>query len=1098
MASMILGNLGSSMLGPLGGMIGSYIGGMIDNYLFAPDQEGPRLDDLSVQRPDPGGAIPLIYGADRVTGQLMSTTELIETVHKERVGKGGGPKIVTYTYAINCNILLCEGPILGVGRIWADGNMLRQPRVEMEISTKDNPMKIGGLPYPDWFLDHYYKPELIPTSLDYNSNGRADGQFYRMIGRGERMEVYGPAGEVPEDQKVYWRDSVTGYYIPLGNEYQGYTNEIEENEEKTNVSSILASTNANWTSSLDTLFAGDESIDTRNISGSPVTISLQGVIAHLTVYSNGGVGAGVEDALRSNFDTGVKYSRAQLAGEEDLPFNQGQARAEFKIRVSPNGSGVGAWATSGTVQVNLYFHAQADQTLLDGDFVGATVGSYTSVIFEVPDHLNGKWIEFKFNTDIPEGTRFITAGFKWAILMPIWVNYTLKLDMKMQIHAVARQESADKNFLNYWNIYDLFNDFSPGAFLSYEGCDDLVLYHGDYDQLPTPFTIHGDDISPEPAYRGRAYISLDNFQLEDFGNRIPTLTFETLRCDSDFVPDVIDDFMSRSGIEEEYYDTSQIQQRHPDNHVLGYAVSRKTNYRAALEVILEAFRIDAAEIGYKLYFRPLGREVDYTIDYNDLAADSSSTTETDNLIKVEMRDPIDLPATLTVKYKDPERLYQPNTKDYARRQAPGNGTDLVELSVVGANHKMKRYARDRIQQLWQDRVVASFSVSDKHAFVHPTDLIEIRGEDRSTLGLKVGKVIRGDNGVYEVEATLRDMTLLAVPEGYSDTIEVDDYYPRPTHLLSTVAATFFFPMDIPPLRESDLAFGFYYGLASDSDGWPGGYLTRSMDAGGNYDVIGTSSTRAIAGFVIEWELDDKPFEFIDRTGWITVQLVNQTDALQSITFDEFANGGNVCVIGREILQFMVAEDLGNGLWKISMLSRGMRGTNDPEIAFRFFGQNFVMVDPNTTYDREDRMSLRDVGLLYRSFAKGNNPENGLLDTFENKGLRHKPLSPYAVGSSHERGVGRTITWIRRDRVYTSWVGGADLGMSEQGLQFELDIYSGSTFLRTVTVDAATEYLYTEGQMEHDGFIDPPSADISVVIYQMSATFGRGYGRKANV
>ena len=120
MASLIFGSIGSSLLGPIGGFIGSAIGSMIDQWLFAPKPEdihGPRLEDLTAVAADPGKPIPLVYGADRVPGVVLHTTDLIETVHKERVGGKGAPKqdVYSYTYHVDIDYLMSEGPILGKG-----------------------------------------------------------------------------------------------------------------------------------------------------------------------------------------------------------------------------------------------------------------------------------------------------------------------------------------------------------------------------------------------------------------------------------------------------------------------------------------------------------------------------------------------------------------------------------------------------------------------------------------------------------------------------------------------------------------------------------------------------------------------------------------------------------------------------------------------------------------------------------------------------------------------------------------------------------------------------------------------------------------------
>lgn len=52
------------------------------------------------------------------------------------------------------------------------------------------------------------------------------------------------------------------------------------------------------------------------------------------------------------------------------------------------------------------------------------------------------------------------------------------------------------------------------------------LYKGDEEQLPDPLIESYEGLGSTPAYRGLAYVVLEDFPLADFGNRIPNFTFE--------------------------------------------------------------------------------------------------------------------------------------------------------------------------------------------------------------------------------------------------------------------------------------------------------------------------------------------------------------------------------------------------------------------------------------------------------------------------------------------------------------------------------------------------------------------------------------------
>jgi hypothetical protein len=130
--SLATGFLGTA-LGVAGGFAGGLLGGSIDRALgIAPSRrvEGPRLGDLSVQSSAYGQTVPLVYGTMRVAGNVIWSTGIRETRQEETQsagGKGGGGSVtqVTYTYSVSCAVAVAGCPIDSIGRVWADGKLLR-------------------------------------------------------------------------------------------------------------------------------------------------------------------------------------------------------------------------------------------------------------------------------------------------------------------------------------------------------------------------------------------------------------------------------------------------------------------------------------------------------------------------------------------------------------------------------------------------------------------------------------------------------------------------------------------------------------------------------------------------------------------------------------------------------------------------------------------------------------------------------------------------------------------------------------------------------------------------------------------------------------
>ncbi|WP_158094258.1 phage tail protein [Erythrobacter donghaensis] len=133
MATIILTAVGSAIGGPIGGSIGAFIGQQIDQRIFAPPgREGPRLRDLAISTSSYGQPIPRQFGKMRVAGSIIWSTDLIESKRKEK-GRKGQPSTTVYSYSASFAVALSSTPISRLGRIWADGNLLRGAQEDLKV-----------------------------------------------------------------------------------------------------------------------------------------------------------------------------------------------------------------------------------------------------------------------------------------------------------------------------------------------------------------------------------------------------------------------------------------------------------------------------------------------------------------------------------------------------------------------------------------------------------------------------------------------------------------------------------------------------------------------------------------------------------------------------------------------------------------------------------------------------------------------------------------------------------------------------------------------------------------------------------------------------
>ena len=138
MATLILSTVGRALGGSLGGGIGQVLGSLIDaaaiNALTPARQVGQRLTGLQVESAADGAPMPVAFGRARLAGQVIWAARFREQRVEQQSGGGkGGPKTYSYSYSLSFAVALCEGPIDGVGRIWADGQPLDLSTVTMRV-----------------------------------------------------------------------------------------------------------------------------------------------------------------------------------------------------------------------------------------------------------------------------------------------------------------------------------------------------------------------------------------------------------------------------------------------------------------------------------------------------------------------------------------------------------------------------------------------------------------------------------------------------------------------------------------------------------------------------------------------------------------------------------------------------------------------------------------------------------------------------------------------------------------------------------------------------------------------------------------------------
>ncbi|MBE7218573.1 MAG: glycoside hydrolase/phage tail family protein, partial [Caulobacteraceae bacterium] len=136
MATVMLSAAGGALGGAPGAFLGRFAGAAVDalalGALTPARQVGARLSGLQLSSTAEGAPMPAAFGRARVAGQVIWAARFKEARVEQATGGGkGGPKAYSYSYSLSFAVAVAEGPIQGLGRVWADGAIMDMTGVVM-------------------------------------------------------------------------------------------------------------------------------------------------------------------------------------------------------------------------------------------------------------------------------------------------------------------------------------------------------------------------------------------------------------------------------------------------------------------------------------------------------------------------------------------------------------------------------------------------------------------------------------------------------------------------------------------------------------------------------------------------------------------------------------------------------------------------------------------------------------------------------------------------------------------------------------------------------------------------------------------------------
>lgn len=598
----------------------------------------------------------------------------------------------------------------------------------------------------------------------------------------------------------------------------------------------------------------------------------------------------------------------------------------------------------------------------------------------------------------------------------------------------------------------------------------MRVYTGHEAQLPDPLIEAAQGVGQAPAYRGLAYAVFEDLALADFANRIPLLTLEVVADDAAEVPvaAIAQDLCARAGLAAAVGTAA--------DRVRGFAIGRASAAGEALrtlEALSPLYASEAGTGGVTLADRAAQTAV--VIAQRDLGA--ALEGEGAPRRSVARAGESAVPREVSLAYLDRARDYQIGLQRARRLSAPGGTTERLELPAALDAPVAKQAAERLMARRWRRREPLSLALPWRYLGLTPGDVLRLEGDTDTLWQAREMTVEAGRVLVSAVPVSATDEVSAA--EGEPGEVVRQPDAPH--------GATTLHVLDLAPI-SSALASGpvLHLAVAGESVGWRRASVAVSFDGGFDYGAAADIPARTVMGTATT-TLPFGETAFWDRTGTVEVALLAPNMALESRSEASVLAGANLCLIGRELVQFTTAELLASGRYRLSGLLRGRRGT---EAAARQHaaGERFVLLSGAALAPFDAGVARLGQTLMFKAMG----PHEALEDvaaqgvTLTAEAMR--PLAPVHLRLWRDAAGDVHLRWVRRSRQGFDWIDGVDAPLAEETERYDVQILGNGAVRRQWRV-GTQQAIYPAAEQVADFGALPAMLEVRVA--QVSALVGPG-------
>jgi hypothetical protein len=607
----------------------------------------------------------------------------------------------------------------------------------------------------------------------------------------------------------------------------------------------------------------------------------------------------------------------------------------------------------------------------------------------------------------------------------------------------------------------------------------MRIYLGTEDQMPDALIEAAVGLDYAPAHRGAAYVVFEELALADFANRIPNLTFEIEAVAGQASADldaILVDVLARCDVRQRAVASRLVS-------VPGFVVAREASGRSVFEALAPILPLALSDSDGTILISPIAYNVaKHVFDAQRLGAQAGSGSSDQKADERLLEPAATLPGELQLRYSDPLRDYQINMQRSRRFAARTNVRQTIDIPAVLDADRAKQMAEQILARQWRERQKRQIRLPLSHIIVRPGDSVSFSDQPQ---GIWLAQSIALEDGGLTIGLLPLSSTDL-VSAAVADSGGMTGQNPAP-HGPSQG-----YLLDLPPIETLlPTVPRLFVVAAGGSRGWRRASFWLSSNQGQSYAQVASISRATVLGTTTT-SLSSAAAGIWDETSQIEVELLNGDMQLLSRPHAAILAGGNLALIGSELIHFRVATAVTAQRYRLSGLLRGVRGT-EAFIGNHSIGEPFILLDP-----LPDVLALPPLAAIDQSISgKFLSPGQGLGDVPAQsillRGYGLRPLSPVHGQQKILSNGDRSFSWIRRSRSGFDWLDGIDAPLAETSEQYRLTIKVGASVRRTIDV-AEPSWTYLASLQASDG-VGPGVGHAEIA--QLSATIGAGAPLRLN-